>query len=283
MAPLSAIASVRLLSAGWCAHPEAMTRCGAPWKPARFPSGFALLVHRERGPVLFDTGYAARFAGATERFPERLYRWLTPVSLPAGRSAVEQLGALGIAPGDVRAVVVSHFHADHVAGLRDFPRAAVICSRAAWESVRGLRGFRAVRNGFLRALLPEDVETRLSFVEDRPALEASGALRRFGVLRDLFGDGSVLAVELPGHAAGQIGLYLPETPDGALLFAADAAWSEAAYEEALAPPPAITTRVLGETTRYRETLRKLADLRRERPDVRIVPAHSQRLFASEPH
>ena len=257
-----------------------MTRRGAPWNPARFPSGFALLVHREHGPVLFDTGYAARFAGATERFPERFYRWLTPVSLPAGRSAVEQLGAIGIAPGDVRAVVVSHFHADHVAGLRDFPNASVVCSRAAWESVRALRGLRAVRHGFLRELLPDDVERRLAFVDERPVVAALDGLQGFVPLHDLFGDGSAITVALPGHAVGQIGLFVPETPDGAMLLAADAAWSEEAYEDALAPPPAITTRLLGQTARYRSTLRSLARLRRERPDVRIVPSHSRRIFAT---
>ena len=82
-----------------------MTRRGAAWKPARFPAGCALIVHREHGPVLFDTGYAGRFVAATDPFPARLYRWLTPVSLPAGCSAVEQLAALGIAADDVRTVV----------------------------------------------------------------------------------------------------------------------------------------------------------------------------------
>jgi len=258
-----------------------MTRRGAHWKPARFPSGFALVVHRTHGPVLFDTGYAARFANATERFPERLYRWLTPVTLPAGRSAADQLNALGIAANVVRAVVVSHFHADHVAGLRDFPNASVVCSRAAWESVRGLGGLRAVRNGFLRALLPDDVERRLAFVDERPVVAAAIAgLQGFVPLHDLFGDGSAITVALPGHAVGQIGLFVPETPDGAMLLAADAAWSEEAYEDALAPPPAITTRLLGETARYRSTLRSLARLRRERPEVRIVPSHSRRIFAT---
>jgi len=37
---------------------------------------------------------------------------------------------------------------------------------------------------------------------------------------DVFGDGSLLLVRLPGHAAGQVGAYIP----GRLLIATDASW-----------------------------------------------------------
>jgi len=37
---------------------------------------------------------------------------------------------------------------------------------------------------------------------------------------DVFGDGSLLLVRLPGHAAGQVGAYIPDR----LLIATDASW-----------------------------------------------------------
>jgi len=40
---------------------------------------------------------------------------------------------------------------------------------------------------------------------------------------DLFGDGSVLAVDLPGHAEGHFGLLFPHLP-APLLYAVDAQW-----------------------------------------------------------
>jgi glyoxylase-like metal-dependent hydrolase (beta-lactamase superfamily II) len=202
-----------------------------------------------------------------------VYRWLTPVELDDDRGAVAQLAAIGIAANDVTHVVVSHFHADHVAALRDFPAARIVCSREAWRSVHGRRGIGALRRAFLPELIPSDAETRLVFAGDLPAVVLERAFAPFGTARDLFGDGSLVLVPLPGHARGQIGLLLRAAPGGPLFLIADAAWSHAAYERDL-PPPRITTAALGDTRAYRATLRALHQLHRAYPALRLVPAHA---------
>jgi glyoxylase-like metal-dependent hydrolase (beta-lactamase superfamily II) len=265
---------VRLLSAGSCLHPEAMTRRGAPWRPQRFPAGFALIHHRRHGAVLFDTGYSRHFFHETRALPNRLYAWLTPASLEDSQTACAQLAASGIAPQDVRSIVVSHFHADHFAGLRDFPASQIICSAAAWHSVRHARGLSALAKGFLPGLLPPDIEQRLVFVDTMPLVPLEAPLASFGLGYDLFGDGSALAVDLPGHATGQIGLFLPGLSPDPLLLVADAAFSHHAIQ-AGTPPPRVTTSLLGHTQDYRATLARLRNLRREAPSVRIVPSHGE--------
>jgi glyoxylase-like metal-dependent hydrolase (beta-lactamase superfamily II) len=266
--------ALHLMAAGYCRHPEAMTRRGAGFGPRRFPAGFALLDRGRHGAVLFDTGYGERFLLETRGLPGSLYAGLIPPTIAEGDPACRQLAARGVAATDVRAIVVSHFHGDHVAGLRDFPAAEIVCTRAAWESVRSRRGLAAVRRGFLPGLLPLDVESRLRFVDDAPAVPLPTALRALGVGRDVFGDGSALAMTLPGHAEGQLGL-LVHGPVGPVLLAADAAWSLEAVETNT-PPPWITTTFLGRTREYRATLSALHALHRERPDLRIVPSHCPR-------
>jgi hypothetical protein len=76
---------VHILYAGSCSHPEGMVLRGASWKPAVFPALVALLEHPTKGLALFDTGYTARFTEATRTMPNRIYRWLTPMTLGAGR------------------------------------------------------------------------------------------------------------------------------------------------------------------------------------------------------
>ena len=250
-----------------------MTRRGASWRACRFPAGFALIVHRIAGAILFDTGYAPRFDAATRSFPERLYRWFTPVSVDATQSAASQLSRLGVAAEDVATIVVSHFHADHVAGLRDFPNATVVCAREAWTGVTARGRVASLRLGFLHDLMPDDIDARLSFAEERAAFALSGPYRAFGTGRDLFGDGSIVVVPLPGHARGHVGVLLPVTPDGATFFIGDAAWSHAGYARS-APPPFATTAFLGDTAEYRRTLRNIGVLSRADPFVRIVPAHA---------
>ncbi|MBC8141456.1 MAG: MBL fold metallo-hydrolase, partial [Armatimonadetes bacterium] len=160
----------------------------------------ALLHHTEKGWLLFDTGYAPRVVEATHDFPYSLYAMATPLHIRPERAAVNQLPRLGLSPADIQTIVVSHFHADHIGGLLDFPEAVLVCSRDAYAAVAGLTGLAAVRRAFLPALMPPD------FVERAVWTETLSATTGKPEHRDLFGDGSCVLVPLPGHAAGQIGL-----------------------------------------------------------------------------
>ncbi|MFN8421872.1 MAG: MBL fold metallo-hydrolase [Anaerolineae bacterium] len=142
--------------------------------------------------MLVDTGYAPRFAEATARMPARLYRLLTPMTLGRGETAVERLAARGIAAGDVRTIVVTHFHADHVAGLRDFPRARIVFAASAWRAVERLRGLGAVRRAYLPALLPDDFHARADALDDVRAIRPlPPALAPFDRGVDVLGDGTL--------------------------------------------------------------------------------------------
>ena len=83
----------------------------------------ALLCHPRHGWLLWDTGYAPRLLDATRHLPFALYRRATPLHLHPELAVAAQLGRWGLVPGEISRVVLSHFHADHIAGLRDFPRA----------------------------------------------------------------------------------------------------------------------------------------------------------------
>jgi glyoxylase-like metal-dependent hydrolase (beta-lactamase superfamily II) len=264
--------AVRLLSAGYCTVPAALSRRGAPWSPLRFPAGFALLVHRQHGPVLFDSGYTRRFTAQPGSIAHRLYARITPATIPPAEEAHHQLSTMGIAANDVRRIVVSHFHADHIAGLRDFPNARIVCTRSAWDAIRGLRGIAGLRHAFLPHLLPADVEQRLTFAEALAAASLPTPVDGFGPAGDIFGDRSALVVHLPGHAVGQIGLFVPEVAAGALFLVADAAWSQAAITTATSPPRAVTA-ILGDTRSYQSTLARLAAVQRAMPDLRLVASH----------
>ncbi len=263
---------LELLSAGRCYHPEAVAVAGGPWCPACFPGGFALIRHPQHGAILFDTGYAPRFAAATASWPERLYALATPVEVGAGESAVEQLVARGIAARDVGLVIVSHLHADHIAGLRDFPAARIACMRAAVAPLAGLGRFGAVRRGILPRLLPDDWRARLALLDERPARDLPGALTALGRGLDVLGDGSLLAVPLPGHAAGHTGLLLRDGTGRLRLLVADACWRRRSYREDR-PPHLVAGLITHDRAAYRQTLGRLHAVHRATPDIALVPSH----------
>ncbi len=132
---------VTLMQSGYCCHPQAIVEKGATWKPAHFPALYAHIMHPLHGHILFDTGYSDWFFKTTQVFPFRLYKTLTPVHLQKAESAVEQLAKQGVQPSDVGTIIISHFHADHIAGLKDFPNAQLVCSRTALKEVLPHKGW----------------------------------------------------------------------------------------------------------------------------------------------
>lgn len=265
-------AAIHILQAGACLHPAAMARQGASLAPAVFPALAGLILHPQEGPVLFDTGYDPAFVETTRPFPERFYRWATPVRLGPGEAAASQLDRFGLAPEDVGAVVISHFHGDHIAGLHAFPKARFYCARAGLAEVRRPGRLARVRRGVLAGLAPNDIEARAHFFEDLSPRSLPSEFTPFETGADLFGDGSLLAVELPGHCPGHWGLALRREDDAYEFLVADAAWSTGAVRDNV-PPPALTTAILGETGPYRQTLSRLNALWVRNPEVRITPSH----------
>ncbi|ULH15060.1 MBL fold metallo-hydrolase [Deinococcus sp. KNUC1210] len=218
------------LSAGECLNIAALTERGAAWRLQAYPAGFALLEHPTRGAVLFDTGYGPGVRTLMRRWPGVLYGLITPVRLEAHQTALARLARLGIVAGDVHHLIVSHLHADHVGALRDFPAATLHLDAGAYPPLRGLKGLRAVRRAFLPELLPPDFEARTRELAYRAAPPGCAP---FGRVADVFGDGSVYALPVPGHAPGMIALIVRTHEHAALdgdgagltLLASDAAWS----------------------------------------------------------
>jgi len=262
---------LHFIQAGFCRHCEAMTRRGGSWRPAIFPALTGLILH-DSGPVLFDTGYDPAFFVATKPFPQRLYRWVTPPEITPQTILAAQLERFNLRPEDVCTVIVSHFHADHIAGLGQFPRAQIFASRGGLEAARRGSEWAALRTGVLRALIPGDFDQRVRFFEDCATATLPGEMAPFEAAVDVFGDGAMLAVPLPGHAPGQFGLCLRAASGQLNFLAADAAWSSRAIRENR-PPPRLTTALLGGTKDYRATLGKLHMLATRNTEMLITPSH----------
>ena len=263
---------LKIMSCGSCKHPEFMTRKNASFCSTDYPSIVGVIEHPEEGVILFDTGYDAAFFEATKPFPERLYRWTTPVTINDRDSAVEQLKEIGYKAEDVQTIIISHFHGDHVAGLHNFPKARVVCSKVGLEAVNEGSRFQRVKKGFLSSLIPENTKSHTLFFEDCNRVTLPKDFLPFSDAVDIFNDGSILAVELPGHCPGHWGLVLHLESDQFVFLIADAAWSTQAVEKNI-PPPKITANLLGFTKDYYKTLSSLRTLYQNNRNVMIVPSH----------
>jgi glyoxylase-like metal-dependent hydrolase (beta-lactamase superfamily II) len=201
------------------------------------------------------------------------------VTLREDQLAVNQLAARSLKPSDITRVFISHFHADHIAALADFNKAAYVYLPQAYESVRHSPRLRAVARGFLSGLVPDDFETRSAPVDvNRPCILPS-EFTPFVKGYDLLGDGSLLAVELPGHSAGQMGILARGFKDQTFFFVADAAWlAQAIYENR--PPHAVANLLFNDPKAYRATLSSLHQLGMDHPVVHLIPSHCAETLAS---
>jgi len=263
--------------AGSCTHPEAIVIRDGRWKTTSFPSVFALILHPQVGYILFDTGYSDRFFEETRHFPLRLYALTTPVFFQPEDSAVSQLQKQGIKPTTVQLIIISHFHADHIGGLRDFPTAKFVCFQSAYEAVKHRRGINALKAGFLSGLLPSDFEQRAIFVEDKNIVSLPPEYAPFETGFDLLGDGSLLVVELPGHATGQLGLFFSDANHQSYFLIADACWLSRAYQEFVQPHP-IANLIFANGQDYVDTLSKIHQLHQLNPELKIIPTHCKKTW-----
>ncbi|GAB2509626.1 MBL fold metallo-hydrolase [Nocardia heshunensis] len=98
--------------------------CGTMRPPYGMMVDHVLLIETENGLVLVDTGFGLLdIADPAARVgPQR--RVSRPALDPA-ETAVHQIRALGLDPGDVRHVIATHLDSDHMGGLADFPHATL--------------------------------------------------------------------------------------------------------------------------------------------------------------
>ncbi len=182
------------------------------WMPIHFYA-----IEHPEGVVLIDTGETSRVheAGyfrcdaATEWFYENQLRF----SVAREDELDHQLRAVGLEPEQVRWVVPSHLHSDHMGGMRHVASSEFLISRRDWAGHRGA----------LLCRIPEGVEPTLVDHEGEGigAFPSSTAVTR---------DGAVRVVPTPGHTAGHQSVIYRE---GArhYLFAGDAVFDLARLED----------------------------------------------------
>jgi glyoxylase-like metal-dependent hydrolase (beta-lactamase superfamily II) len=263
------------IKVGFCRHPEWIAIRGGSFKSTNFPALVAVIDHPKHGIILFDTGYSDRFFAETRSFPNRFYSMLTPVSLQDFGSAKAQLILKGIYAHDVKHILISHFHADHIAGLRDFPKARFVFLEESFKSVQHTRGLKALSLGFLPNLLPVDFSKRSNPLNWLLRAKSCKEFEPFDYRIDLFDDNSLLVVQLPGHARGQMGIFV-RTERKIFFLVADACWKSASYKE-LRPPHPVTMLLHDNMKEYYQTLLKMHTFWKKRPEVQIVPCHCETL------
>ncbi|WP_051568319.1 MBL fold metallo-hydrolase [Crocinitomix catalasitica] len=254
--------------AGHCLSNEHHAIRGGRRREIEFQALWGLIEHPEFGNVLYDTGYTSRFFEATKNYPNKIYAKITKVIINKSDEVASQLKSNNIDPKSINHVIITHFHADHVGGMKDFPNALFYCSKVALKHVMNISKSIAFSRGVLKSLLPDNLKDRVHIIEDHCTAQKDEIL---GKTFDLFGDDSIRIVELPGHGAGQIGVLL-ETQKRPYFLIADACWLKKSYQEMILPNPIV--RLFFDSWKdFKNSLAKVNRYYKDNPEVVIVPTH----------
>ncbi len=267
--------NVRFFTTGYTLQPFHFIERGAERQKVAVHASFAVIEHPRFGLTLFDTGYSPHFHEASRRWPYRAYAKMTPVVTNQDSQCKSVLEKAGIESAQIKRIIVSHFHADHICGLRDFPEADIIAKKEAWQSVAGVKGIEAMRRAFLPALLPADIQERLFLL---PSFADPG-IGPFPQSHDLFFDGSVRLIDLPGHASGQIGALLQTGAHSRSCLVADAVWTRKTITKKLDPTLPFLA-LAADSGEAKKTVKKLYQLHQVYGDIEIVPTHCREIATS---
>jgi N-acyl homoserine lactone hydrolase len=154
------------------------------------------LIRHPRGTLLWDTGLGDKIAANPAGADFNGIRFFVDITLQ------RQLEMLGLSPADIQFVAFSHFHLDHVGNANLFTKSTWIVNRSELNAAIGPAPPSGVDKSLISAY--SHVETRL--IDDD---------------YDVFGDGTVRILKMPGHTPGHQALMLKLTHSGVVLLSGD--------------------------------------------------------------
>lgn len=146
--------------------------------------------------MLWDTGLATEALGKPLQGPGA-----TGESL--NRTLPDQLKTIGVEPKQIEIIGISHYHYDHTGQAASFPQARLLMGKGDIAALRTPGSTRA-----------------------KPLahwLGGEGKLQEITGDNDVFGDQSVVMLDLPGHTPGHHGLLVKLAKKGYVLLSGDVA------------------------------------------------------------
>lgn len=163
------------------------------------------LIRHGSDYMLWDSGLPVGLLGAKQD-PAALLAPTLTVDL------VSQLSRIGVKPEQIGRLGISHNHFDHTGQAASFPKAVLMIGAADFAAFR---------------------DTPAPFGVDgttvKPWLDGSSKVETYVADHDVYGDGSVTMLSMPGHTPGEMALLVRLPQTGAVLLSGDVVHFEAQF------------------------------------------------------
>ena len=184
------------------------------------------LIEHPKGLVLVDTGWHRDMspegvydkAAQIKSLGSRVLYNVNQGQIPLGEAVDEQLEAMGIKPADLDYVLLTHLDCDHANGLRAVKDAKhIIVAQEELDCAR--------KNGFIR------YKKKWWEGVDLQTIEWNGTEGPAQKSFDLFGDGSIKMINIPGHCDGLCAVKITREDGRYVLLFSDGGYATKSWKE----------------------------------------------------
>jgi glyoxylase-like metal-dependent hydrolase (beta-lactamase superfamily II) len=240
-------------------------RGGSPWE--KWESVMTcVLVRHPQGDVLIDTGVGRTVASQLKQLPP-LFRLAT--DLEPSQPAADQLDAAGYDRKQLRYILLTHAHWDHVSGVPDFPGVPVLVTAAEHRFINEGGWITVTARGIDSSLL-------------RDYAFDGGPYLGFDHSYDLYGDSSIVMVPTPGHTPGSVVVFVT-LPNGArYAFVGDLVWQLEGLLQREERAWLVRRSADQDPVALQQSMLRMSAIATRYPQILIVPAHDPRGYVSIP-
>lgn len=199
----------------------------------------ATLIRHAKGNVLFDSGCNPQAATDPVGRWGGLSKVMTPIFEPQ-QTVIWQLYELGMSPDDIDIVICSHLHPDHCGCNAYFRRATIFCHEAEVAAA-------TAEGSATQGYLPTEWDQPQGF-------------QTFNGEHDIYGDGRIVLLPMPGHTPGMTVARVSLYRDGDFVLASDAAPLQVNIEQGIAPRNTWNTELAARALAELKSMRSAGDL-----------------------
>jgi glyoxylase-like metal-dependent hydrolase (beta-lactamase superfamily II) len=217
-----------------------------------------ILVQHPRGTILYDSGLGNNVERDFKEAMPLGTRFTFPYQ-PTSNARTQMSGKVD--PASIKTIIMSHLHWDHVSGIEDFPDAEIWTTQADYNYAIKKMGF-----GFSRSVFDNNkVKWRFINFQNKP-------YENFDQSLDVFGDGSIVLVLLPGHTPSLIGMFVNLKSGKRFLFVNDASLFS---DDLKVPAKAWMEKLFVDYDKKQTeaTIVRIYRLMKQYPDLVIISAH----------
>lgn len=243
-------------------------RDGGGFGSVKMPVACAI-IERPDGIVLIDTGWSRKTCAFPEDDPGRITAAYLGLEVKPEDALASQIISCGLSPDDVKHVIATHLHIDHVGGAVDFAKATLHTTRTEW--------------GLLDRGTVHGYNARLRDLTDRTVLhDLTGApAMGFTASHDLFGDGTVLLLDARGHTAGSMAVAV-KLEVGWMLHAGDAMMFLDDLRDPPERPMSLYARTISQHTSAQRWTYGCFDAAVTTHGAKVIPSHDMTVYEGLP-